>query len=189
MQTKIKAAYWSWFHCLLRSVCPNTYDIYGKAFKRNGLHYRNVNVPISSILINMYITMHDPISIIHTFVEITGGWYGKSRTKKNKKKKQKKKQKKKTTDEHDKRFSGQSNLDKLRNWYFYLASSWSTYESQREKTYLLTCAPYADSKQPTHQRSMIRVFVDFMKKLYILGYPKCVSEDFDQTVAHSIFTL
>ena len=30
-------------------------------------------------------------------------------------------------------------------------------------------------------RSLIRVFVVRMKKLCILGYPKCRSEDFDQT--------
>ena len=47
------------------------------------------------------------------------------------------------------------------------------FESHREKTYLLTCAPNEDSYQPVHPRSLIRVFVVRMKKLCILGYPKC----------------
>ena len=38
------------------------------------------------------------------------------------------------------------------------------------KTYLQTCAPNVDSNQPAHP---IRVFVDRMKKLRILQYPKC----------------
>ena len=46
-------------------------------------------------------------------------------------------------------------------------------ESQREETYLLTCAPTEDLNQPTHPHSLIRVFAVRMRKLYILGYPKC----------------
>ena len=38
--------------------------------------------------------------------------------------------------------------------------------------YILTCAPNEDSDQPAHPRSLIRVLVDRMKKLYILVYPK-----------------
>ena len=41
------------------------------------------------------------------------------------------------------------------------------------KAYLPTCAPNEDSDQPAHPRSLIRVFVVRMKKLCILGYPKC----------------
>ena len=44
---------------------------------------------------------------------------------------------------------------------------------QRDKTDLLTCAPNEDSNQPAHSRSLIRVFVVCMKRLYILGYPNC----------------
>ena len=44
---------------------------------------------------------------------------------------------------------------------------------QCEKTCLLTCAPSEDSNQPAHSRSLIRVFVVRVKKLCILGYPKC----------------
>ena len=47
------------------------------------------------------------------------------------------------------------------------------YEHQREKMYLLTCVPKEDSKQPTLSGSLISVFVVRMKKLCILGYPKC----------------
>ena len=48
------------------------------------------------------------------------------------------------------------------------------YEPQREKTYLLTCAPNEDSNQPADPRSLIRIFVVRTTKLCILGYPKCV---------------
>ena len=44
--------------------------------------------------------------------------------------------------------------------------------SQREKTYLWL--PLREnSNQPAHPRSLIRVFISQMKKLCILGYPKC----------------
>ena len=46
-------------------------------------------------------------------------------------------------------------------------------EPQREKTYLLTCAPNEVSDQPVHSRTLILVFVLRMKKLCILGYLKC----------------
>ena len=45
-------------------------------------------------------------------------------------------------------------------------------ELKREKTYLLTCASNEDSNQPAHPRSLIRVFIVRMRKLFILGYPK-----------------
>ena len=37
----------------------------------------------------------------------------------------------------------------------------------------MTCAPNKDSNQYTHPHSLTRVFVGCMKKLCILGYPKC----------------
>ena len=46
-------------------------------------------------------------------------------------------------------------------------------ELQHEKVYLLTCAPNEDSDQTAHLRSLIWVFVVLMKKLCILGNPKC----------------
>ena len=46
-------------------------------------------------------------------------------------------------------------------------------EPQREKTYLLKCAPNEDSNQPAHPCSLIKDFVVRMKKPCILGYPKC----------------
>ena len=45
------------------------------------------------------------------------------------------------------------------------------FESQRDKTWLQTCAPNEDLNQPVHLRSLIRVFVVSMKKLSILVYP------------------
>ena len=39
--------------------------------------------------------------------------------------------------------------------------------------YILTCAPNEDSNQPAHLRSLFRAFIIRMKKLCILGYPKC----------------
>ena len=48
-----------------------------------------------------------------------------------------------------------------------------SYEPQREKTYLLTCAHKEGSNQTAHLHNMIRVFVVHMKKLCFLGYPKC----------------
>ena len=38
----------------------------------------------------------------------------------------------------------------------------------------LTCVPRRDSRHPTHPYSLIRVSIDRMKKLCILGYPKYV---------------
>ena len=48
-----------------------------------------------------------------------------------------------------------------------------SFERQRVRTYLLTYAPNEDSDQLAHSRSLIRVFVVRMKKVWILGYPKC----------------
>ena len=50
---------------------------------------------------------------------------------------------------------------------------WSGNESQRETTYHRKCAPDEDSKQHTHPRSLIKVCIVCMKKLCIVGYPKC----------------
>ena len=47
------------------------------------------------------------------------------------------------------------------------------HEPQRQKSYLLTCAPIEDSYQPACPRSLIRVFAIRMENLYILVYPKC----------------
>ena len=49
----------------------------------------------------------------------------------------------------------------------------SKYEPQREKTYLLTCAPSEDSNQLVGSCSLIRVFVVRMKKFCIHDYRKC----------------
>ena len=51
-------------------------------------------------------------------------------------------------------------------------------EPHCEKTYLLPCAPNEEWDQPAHPRSQIRVFVGSMKKLCILGYPKCAQRRF-----------
>ena len=48
-------------------------------------------------------------------------------------------------------------------------------EAQREKTFLLPCAPNEDSNQPAHLHSLTRVVAVPMKKFCILGYPKCAS--------------
>ena len=48
------------------------------------------------------------------------------------------------------------------------------YEQQREKTYLLVCAPNDASNQPAPPRSLIRGFFVRLKKLCIRGYTKCV---------------
>ena len=53
-----------------------------------------------------------------------------------------------------------------------------TFEPEREKTYLLTCALNEDWNQSAHPRSLIRIFDGRMKKLCILGYPKCAQERF-----------
>ena len=50
---------------------------------------------------------------------------------------------------------------------------WSGNESQRETTYHRKCAPDEDSKQHTHPRRLIKVCIVCMKKLCIVGYPKC----------------
>ena len=42
-------------------------------------------------------------------------------------------------------------------------------------------APSADSDQPWHPPSLIRVFAVRMKKAWVLSYPLSASEDFDQT--------
>ena len=47
------------------------------------------------------------------------------------------------------------------------------YEPKREKTYLLKCEPNEDSNQSAHPCSLIRIIVVRMKKIFILGYPKC----------------
>ena len=41
----------------------------------------------------------------------------------------------------------------------------------------LTCVPNEDSDQPAHTGSLIRIFVDRMKKHSILGYQKAPGED------------
>ena len=46
-------------------------------------------------------------------------------------------------------------------------------EPQHVKTYNRIFAPNENSNQPAYPRSLIRVFVLRMKKLCILGYPKC----------------
>ena len=48
----------------------------------------------------------------------------------------------------------------------------NTYESHCEKAYLLTCAPNEDSNQFAYARSLIRIFIVRMKKIYILRYPR-----------------
>ena len=50
------------------------------------------------------------------------------------------------------------------------------HEPQREKTYLQTCAYNEGSSQPTHPRSLVRVFILRIKKLYILCYPNTVTK-------------
>ena len=45
-------------------------------------------------------------------------------------------------------------------YQYYMAN-----ELQREKTYLLTCAPSKDSNRPAHSRSPIRVFVIRQKEI------------------------
>ena len=44
---------------------------------------------------------------------------------------------------------------------------------QREKMYLLTCAPNEDSNQSAHPCSLNRVFVVCINKICILVYPYC----------------
>ena len=44
---------------------------------------------------------------------------------------------------------------------------------QRGKEYLLTCVPKEDSYQPAQPRSLTSVFVVRIRKVCILGYPKC----------------
>ena len=52
----------------------------------------------------------------------------------------------------------------------------SVYEPQREKTYLLTCAPNKDSDQTARMRSLIRVFVVCIEQPTTLAIPKAPSE-------------
>ena len=49
----------------------------------------------------------------------------------------------------------------------------NSFEQQRKKTYLLTCASNEDSNQPVYPRSLIRVFFFCIKDLCNLGCPKC----------------
>ena len=48
-------------------------------------------------------------------------------------------------------------------------------------------APYEDSSQPAHPRCLIRVFVVRMKKLCILGYPKCAHWRFRSACAKAFW--
>ena len=45
------------------------------------------------------------------------------------------------------------------------------FEPHRDKTNKMTCAPSADSDQPGHPPSLIRVFTVRMKKAQVLSYP------------------
>ena len=56
-------------------------------------------------------------------------------------------------------------------------------DPQREKTYLLTCAPNEDSNQPAHSRNLIRFFALRVKKLCTLGYRKCAQWRFRSACA------
>ena len=56
--------------------------------------------------------------------------------------------------------------------------TWEPYELQHEKVYLLKYTSNEDSDRTAHSRSLIRVFVVRMKKLCILGYPKCAQRRF-----------
>ena len=67
----------------------------------------------------------------------------------------------------------------LRDRIHFTRSSWTVpiyvmqqNEPEREKTDFLTGSSNVDLDQPTHPRSLIRVFVVRMKNC-ILGYPKC----------------
>ena len=53
----------------------------------------------------------------------------------------------------------------------------NTFEPQREKTYLLTCAPIEDSNQPAHSCSVIRVFIVRMRKHVHLKQPSQRAHD------------
>ena len=57
--------------------------------------------------------------------------------------------------------------------------------SHFKKTYLLTCAPNEDSNHPAHARNRIRAFIVRMKKLCILGYPKCAQWRFWSACANA----
>ena len=63
--------------------------------------------------------------------------------------------------------------------------TWEPYEQQHEKVYLLEYAPNEVSDQTAHSRSLIRVFVVRMKKLCILGYPKCAQGRFRSVCANA----
>ena len=54
--------------------------------------------------------------------------------------------------------------------YYTRTFSIETSEPQREKVYLLPCAPNKDSNQPADPGRLIRVFVVHMKKVCIFGY-------------------
>ena len=53
------------------------------------------------------------------------------------------------------------------------ADHWKINEPQREKTYLLTCAPNKFSNLPVHPRSLISLsFRCLHEEHYVFGYPK-----------------
>ena len=52
-------------------------------------------------------------------------------------------------------------------------SIWFKYEPQRETGTFWNVCPNEDFDQPALSRSLIKVFIFRMKKLCILGYPKC----------------
>ena len=54
----------------------------------------------------------------------------------------------------------------------HLALSWN--EPPHDKTNKMACAPSADSDQPGHPPSLIRVFAVRMKKAWVLSYPLSV---------------
>ena len=61
----------------------------------------------------------------------------------------------------------------LEHGYWHLMSNKKTDDPQREKTYLLICAPKEDSNYPAHPHNLTRVFVAYMKKPCILFYSQC----------------
>ena len=56
---------------------------------------------------------------------------------------------------------------------YFIFSADETDKPQHQITYRLTCVLKEDSNQPAQPDSLIRVFVVRMRKLCILGYPKC----------------
>ena len=102
--------------------------------------------------------------------------------KKNKKKKKKQKKKKKTGPSTNNNIRPQAEIFLqaiIISALFYIVGK--RYAPQREKTYLLTCAPKEASDQPAHQHSLIRVFVVRVRKLWIIAIQIAPSEDSDQT--------